>query len=87
MTDSRRKPADWMQLPIDERILEVLHSSDLILSPTIIAENIDKSRGEVSRRLSELTDRSLVERLERGRYQITEDGRAYLYGELDAGKL
>ncbi|SFR36068.1 hypothetical protein SAMN04487947_0414 [Halogeometricum rufum] len=51
-----------MQLPIDDRILEVLHSSELVLSPTIIAENIDKSRAEVSRRLPILVENDLVKK-------------------------
>jgi DNA-binding IclR family transcriptional regulator len=75
-----------MQLPIDERVLEVL-SSDLTLSPTIIAENIEKSREEVNRRLTTLTNRGFVNRVDRGRYRIAEDGRSYLAGELDASNL
>lgn len=75
-----------MQLPIDDRILEVLES-DLILSPTIIAENIDKSREEVGRRLSILSERDAVERIERGRYKISNRGRKYLSGDIDAGEF
>lgn len=37
-----RKPGEWMQLPTDERILEILHSSGLVLSPAVIEKNIDK---------------------------------------------
>ncbi|WP_081606166.1 MULTISPECIES: winged-helix domain-containing protein [Haloferax] len=75
-----------MQLPIDDRILEVLGSSELILSPTIIAENIDKSREEVNRRLSKLSQHGFIVRVRRGRYQISAKGRDYLSGDLDAGK-
>lgn len=71
-----------MQLPIDERILEVLDQG-LVLSPSIIAENIDKSREEVSRRLSELVAHCLVERVKRGRYEITDKGSQYLTGEFE----
>ncbi|RDZ38761.1 transcriptional regulator [Haloferax sp. Atlit-47N] len=76
-----------MQLPIDERILEVLSSSKLILSPTIIAENIDKSRSEVSRRLTELSERGLVSKVRRGRYEIADLGNEYLAGKIDAGEI
>jgi len=69
-----------MQLPIDERILEVLSSSGLVLSPTIIAENIEKSREEVSRRLSTLVENGLCRRVKRGRYEITDEGESYLSG-------
>lgn len=71
-----------MQLPIDDRVLEVLNLG-LILSPTIIAENIDKSREEVGRRLSVLSEKGLVNHVDRGRYSITNKGTAYLNGELD----
>lgn len=76
-----------MQLPIDERILEALDSSGMILSPSVIAINIDKSRGEVNRRLSDLVDHGLVDRVKRGYYEITDTGEAYLAGEIDASQL
>jgi len=80
-----RKPAEWMT-PLDDRILEALNAG-LVLSPSIIAYNIEKSREAVSRRLSELADRGLVRRVERGKYEITDRGRAYLKGELEAEDL
>lgn len=87
MTDGVRQPAPWMQLPIDERILEALDSSGMILSPAVIAINIDKARSEVNRRLSTLVEYGLVARVKRGYYEITADGQAYLAGELDASTL
>ena len=72
--------------PMDDRVLEVLDAG-LVLSPTIIAYNIDKSREAVGRRLSELSEAGLVNRIERGRYEITDRGRAYLAGELDVEEL
>lgn len=72
-----------MQLPIDDRILELLDSSELILSPSVIAINIDKSRDEVNRRLTILLDHNLVNRVKRGYYEITDRGQGYLTGELD----
>lgn len=76
-----------MQLPIDDRILELLSSSGLILSPAVIAMNIDKSRDEVNRRLSVLVDYGLVDQVKRGYYEIGEHGDEYLRGELDAEEL
>jgi DNA-binding IclR family transcriptional regulator len=70
-----------MQLPIDERILEALATSGLILSPAVIAINIEKSRDEVNRRLSTLTDHGLVTRVKRGYYEITAQGQQYLAGD------
>jgi len=76
-----------MQLPIDERILEALDSSGMILSPSVIAINIDKSRDEVNRRLSTLVEYGLVTRVQRGYYEITETGEAYLAGEIEKSQL
>ena len=82
-----RQPAAWMQLPIDERILEALVSSGMILSPSVIAINIDKSRSQVNRRLSILVNYRLVDRVERGYYEVTSAGEAYLAGDLNASTL
>lgn len=81
-----RRPADWMQ-PMDDRILEALQSSGLILSPAIIAYNIDMSREAVTRRLKVLSEHGLVNKVERGKYEIRELGEQYLEGEIDAGKM
>lgn len=76
-----------MQLPIDDRILEALAESGMILSPSVIALNIDKSRSQVNRRLSVLVEYGLVARVKRGYYEITAAGEAYLNGEVDATTL
>jgi len=85
--NSVREPAPWMQMPIDDRILEALATSGLVLSPSVIAFNIDKARSEVNRRLSVLVDHGLVERVKRGYYRITETGEQYLAGDLDPDEL
>lgn len=82
-----RKPGDWMQLPSDERILEVLDASNLVLSPAVIGKNIDASRIHVNRRLAVLVDYGMVRRVERGYYEIAAPGSRYLEGDLDAGTL
>lgn len=74
-----RHPADWM-VPMDDEILELFHSAHLVLTPSIIAYNIDRSREEVNRRLTELTEHDLVDRVGRGKYRITEFGEQYLRG-------
>ncbi|ELY86151.1 ArsR/SmtB family transcription factor [Natrialba taiwanensis] len=75
-----------MQNPTDERILEVLDTG-LMLGPTAIAKNIDKHRVTVSGRLRELRKYGLVECPEEGYYEITDLGKQYLEGELNAGEL
>ena len=77
-----RHPAEWM-VPMDDEILTLFHTTDLVLTPAIIAYNIDRSREEVNRRLSELEDCGLVDRVERGKYRITDVGIRYLGGSTD----
>ena len=76
-----RHPGEWM-VPMDDEILELFHSVHLVLTPSIIAYNIDRSREEVNRRVSALEDRGLVDRVERGKYRITPLGEGYLHGRL-----
>jgi len=71
----------------DDRLLETLEESGLILSPRILAENTDYSRHYVSERLAILLEGSLVQKEDEGLYQITERGRQYLAGDLDAEYL
>lgn len=79
-----RHPGEWM-VPMDDEILELFHSAHLVLTPAIIAYNIDRSREEVNRRLSALEGHGLVERVERGKYRITPYGEQYLHGEFATG--
>lgn len=81
-----REPSDWM-VPMDDQILTLFHTSDLVLTPTLIAYNIDYSREEVNRRLSELADHGLVERVERGKYRISPLGEEYLHGRAHESRL
>ena len=76
-----RHPGEWM-VPMDDEILELFHSAHLVLTPSIIAYNLDRSREEVNRRLTALEERELVERVERGKYRITSLGEQYLQGML-----
>ncbi|WP_323172980.1 MarR family transcriptional regulator [Natrialba sp. PRR66] len=67
----------------DDRILETLSDSGLILSPRVLAVNTDYSRHYLSTQLGKLRDAELVDRVDEGLYRITDHGRAYLAGELD----
>jgi len=78
---SMRLPPGWMT-PMDDDILELFHSAHLVLTPAIIAYNLDYSREEVNRRLSKLEDHDIVTRVERGKYRITGLGERYLQGRL-----
>lgn len=67
MTD--KELPDWTT-EMDEEILRLLNS-ELILTPTVIAENIDRSSGAIARRLNALEAGDLVEKVDRGKYRIT----------------
>ena len=69
-------------LPIDDAILELFHSTDFVLTPAIIAYNINYCREEVNRRLIELERRGFVTKVERGKYRITVLGMQYLQGSV-----
>lgn len=76
-----RQSDEWM-LPVDDEILGLFHSKELVLTPAIIAYNIDYSREEVNRRLVELESRGFVAKVERGKYRITSLGNQYVEGGI-----
>jgi len=80
-----RKRAEWMK-SADEKILDALQGG-LMLGPTTIAKNVDLSRSYVSRRLSILIAYGLIKQVEEGYYQITDQGKKWLEGDLDASDL
>ncbi|MDZ5810073.1 winged helix-turn-helix domain-containing protein [Halorubrum sp. AD140] len=81
-----RPRVEWMN-QTDDRVLELLAESDLILTPAVIAKNLEYTRNWVSRRIGKLDDAGLVEQVDSGYYRISDRGRAYLGGELDAENL
>lgn len=81
-----RPRVPWMN-QTDDRILEALSESNMMLTPAVLAKNLDYSRTWVSNRLQKLVDVGLVDNPERSYYQITEKGRKYLSGDLDAEAL
>jgi len=72
---------DWFT-DMDHQILHVMAFGH-ILTPSIIAENIERSRGAVSRRLQTLQAGNFVEKIERGKYTITEKGAFTVTGDPD----
>ncbi|MFP8952404.1 MarR family transcriptional regulator [Natrialbaceae archaeon A-arb3/5] len=71
----------------DDRLLETLDESGLILSPRVLSANTDYSRHYISTRLGKLTDADLVERIDEGLYQISDLGESYLRGEIEGDQL
>jgi len=85
--DVRRQRADWMR-PVDDRILETLYDEGN-LTPQAV-ENLGVcTRSHASVRLSKLRSFSLVERVAgtEGLYRLTDAGRSFLDGDLDAATL
>lgn len=87
---------------LDDAILEFFEALDepggepVALSPTPTWVNLAEVRGitekkqnTFSRRMNRLSEAGLLEKIdaERGYYVLTEKGREYLAGELDAGEL
>ena len=80
-----RHRAEWMR-PIDDVILEVMRDEGN-MTPQALAE-FDVTAANYARdRLSEMCRYGLTERVSRGLYRLTDDGRAYLDEELDASEL
>lgn len=87
----RRPRVDWMTRA-DDAILEFLLNEGnrpLVANPSTVEANIDYKISHVRRRLRALQEEELVEYYDknRGLYQISEQGRAYLAGELVADDL
>lgn len=72
--------------PADDPILEYLEVAGEV-TPATIGRNVELHPGYASRRVRALARTALVESPEEGWYRITDDGRRYLAGELDAGTL
>lgn len=81
-----RPRVDWMA-PTDDAVLELLDESGLILSTTIIAINLGYEPNWISTRVTKLEDHGLIERIEEGKFEISDEGRAYLAGDLDEADL
>jgi len=81
-----RPRVEWMN-QTDDRILALLEESELILSPAVMAKNLEYSRSWVSERVGKLVEAGLVEQIDDGYYKISDLGTAYLAGELDADEL
>jgi len=81
-----RPRVEWMN-QTDDRILELLEESGLVLSPVVLSKNLEYSRSWVSQRIKKLESVGLVAADEGSYYYITDKGRDYLAGDLDADDL
>lgn len=83
---------------VDDSILEFFDQQDdgISLPPSVVHYNLtevyqatDKSRATVSRRMKQLELRGLLEKTheEKGYYKLSDKGRLYLAGQIDAEDL
>ena len=82
-----RDRAEWMR-PVDDKILE--HLDDVRRNlPANMAdiEQIDATRNYIGSRCRLMEEHGLLRDVGRGLYPITDDGRRYLRGDLDARDL
>lgn len=80
-----RQRANWMN-PVDDRILELL-ADEGAGTPKSLADSIGHNNDYVGVRCRELAAFGLLRRPSRGLYLLSEEGQAYLEGELDADDL
>jgi len=79
-----RRNAGWMKRE-DERILECFDEHGLVSARFVAREMFEKvSAGHVSERLEMLKYAGLVARTGLDSYELTQAGRRYLDGDLDA---
>ncbi|WP_193788377.1 transcriptional regulator [Halovivax asiaticus] len=96
-----RPRVPWMN-EVDDAILEFLDGADVDNQPIALKpgavhynlveefEMVDKSLSTFSRKMARLAENGYLEKAEEGKgspYKITEKGRAYLAGDLDADDL
>ena len=67
-------PPHWIT-DLDREICGLLRHG-LILTPSVLAKNLDRPRSSVSRRLNTLEAGNIVEKVERGHYKMTKEGLA-----------
>jgi hypothetical protein len=73
--------------PIDDQLLEFMEEEGNMTPGAIEAYGGITGSDYAGERLKVLCNYGLVERLHRGLYRLTDEGRAYLDEELDASEL
>ena len=74
---------------VEKAILSLLTESGLSLTPTNIAKNTGYSSGYMRKECNRMSSEGLLEKEDEGGhpfYSVTEKGRQYLSGDLDASE-
>lgn len=75
--DEEPEEYEWVT-KMDREILELLLTSGIVLTPAVIADNLNRSRSGISRRLNSLQAGGLVNKEGRGKYSISKLGAGYV---------
>ena len=84
--DEMVEHVEWMS-PIDYEILIFFEKHDIRVSPKVLAINIEYDRQYTSKRCQRLTEAGILERESEGVYSLSDKGREFLKGDLDASEL
>jgi Mn-dependent DtxR family transcriptional regulator len=76
----------WMA-PVDYEIMLFFDEHAILVSPRVLAANIEYDRQYVSKRCRTLSEAGLLEVVDTGLYRLTETGHTYLEGDLDVSEL
>ncbi|MFC4246675.1 MarR family transcriptional regulator [Natribaculum luteum] len=76
----------WMA-PVDYEIMLFFDEHPILVSPKVLAADIEYDRHYVSKRCKILTEAGLLTKVETGLYELTETGQTYLEGDLDVSEL
>lgn len=85
--DEMVERVSWFS-PVDYEILLFFGNHDIEASAKVISANIEYDRQYVNKRLRELAEEGLLQKNEEsGLYELSELGREFLSGDLDASDL
>jgi biotin operon repressor len=73
---------DWIT-ELDREICSLLNTG-LVLTPAVIAKNLDRPRSSVSRRINTLEAGGIITKVERGHYHLTGEGWAKMNDKIFA---
>ncbi len=73
--------------PVDYEVLMFFEDHDILASPKVIGNNIGYDRQYVSKRCRKLMGAKLLRKDESDLYELTEFGREYLAGEVEATEI
>ena len=86
------RQVEWLTAA-DVTILEFLHAArdtrgnPSIQRPTTISDNTGLSRQHVGRRCRTLADHDVVEKVDRGKYRLSDRGEALMGGKIQPSEL